>query len=503
MSIQIEAESRAMRQHPAIAAAVLPWLVLALLFAAALWLRHAVAANTDVSWLLTAAGKMLSGGRLYVDVIETNPPIAVLAYLPALWLAGALGVPAEIVVDGLVFAAILGSLAIVAKILRTSAVLQGLPRWPLAWLGFAVLAILPAQTFGQREHIAVVVLLPMLALIARRMQQEAPPRWAVLVAGLGAAVALAFKPQFGIGLGCAVAASCVHARNWRLVATPENLLTAAFAALYLAATVVLYPEYVTVILPLLRDVYLPVGLSLSDMLDRPAISLWAIAILAARLLGRRRSVVALLVLLSSSAGFAVVYLLQRKGWPYHSYPALALALLGFGVALLADVPDGRPGRIWRGAALLLLAAVFARSMLWFDVAFDARPLQAAVARLGPHPAVLAISGEPGIGHPLVRALGGSWVSRQQGLWVATYADYLRRNGPLSPDREAALDAHAARERAMLVEDIRRMKPTVVLVDDLTGRGSAWLAAHPDVALLLKDYRLADTVNRVAILTRRD
>jgi hypothetical protein len=503
MTIQIEAETRALRKHPAIADAVVPWLVLALLFAAALWLRQVVAANTDVSWLLTAADKVMSGGRLYVDVIETNPPAAVLAYMPALWLAKALGVRAEIVVDGLVFAAIFASLVIVAKILKPSAVvLNDMPRWPLAWLGFAVLAILPAQTFGQREHIAVIVLLPMLAVTAQRMQQEMPPLRAVLVAGLGAAVALSFKPQFAIGLGCAVAASCVHARNWRLVLTPENLLTAALAALYLAGTVVLYPEYVTVILPLLRDVYVPVGLSLADMLDRPAISLWAMAILAAGLLGRR-SGAAPWVLLSGSAGFAVVYLLQRKGWSYHSYPMLALALLGLGFGLAAYVPDGRFGRVWRGAALLLLAAIFARSMLWFDVAFDARPLQAAVARLGPYPSVLAISGEPGIGHPLVRALGGQWVSRQQGLWVATYADHLRRNGPLSPDREAALEAHAARERAMLVEDIRRTTPNVVLVDDLTGSGSAWLAAHPDVAALLKDYRLTDIINRVAILTRRD
>jgi hypothetical protein len=256
-----------------------------------------------------------------------------------------------------------------------------------------------------------------------------------------------------------------------------------------------------VILPLLRDVYVPVGLPLSEMLDRPAMSLWAIAMLAAWLLGRGRLGAPLVVLLSSSAGFAVVYLLQRKGWPYHSYPMLALALLGLVVAWMAYVPNGRSGRVWRAGALLLLAAVFAKSMLWFDTAFDARPLQAAVAKLGPHPAVLAISGEPGIGHPLVRALGGKWVSRQQALWVATYADYLRRNGPLPLQQEAALDAHAARERAMLIEDIRRTPPTVVLVDDLTGHGSAWLAAHTDVAVLLKDYRLVDTVNRVGILTR--
>jgi hypothetical protein len=501
MTFPIEADARDARDDPAVAASILSWLVLALLFGCALWLRYTVAANTDVSWLLTAAEKVMAGGRLYVDVIETNPPVAVLAYMPALWLAKALGMPAELVVDGLVFAAIFLSLGVVTRILQPSSVLNGMPRWPLVWLGFAVLAILPAQTFGQREHIAILALLPMLAAIAGRAQHETPPLWAVIVAGVGAAVALSFKPQFAIGLGCAIAASCVHARTWRSLVAAENLIAATIVVLYLAGMAVLYPEFFTVILPLLRDVYVPVGLPFAEMIDRPAMSLWAIAMLAAWLLGRRGLGAPLAVLLSSSAGFAVVYLLQRKGWPYHSYPMLALALLGLGVALMAYVPGSRSGRMWRAAALLLLAAVFARSMLWFDIAFDARPLQAAVARLGPHPAVLAISGEPGIGHPLVRALGGRWVSRQQGLWVATYAEYLRRYGPLAPEREAALAAHAARERAMLIEDIRRTPPTVVLVDDLTGHGSAWLAAHPGVAELLKDYRLGETVNRVGILTR--
>ena len=502
MTINIEADSEIALQRPmAGIASLLPWLVLALLFAGSVWLRHVVAANTDIGWLLTAAEKVMSGGRLYVDVIETNPPMAVLVHVPAVWLARALGMPAEIAVDGLMFAAILVSMAISAKILAPSSALAAMPRWPLAWLCFAVMAILPAQTFGQREHIAVVALLPMLAVIARRMQRETPPRWAVVAAGIGAALALSFKPQFAIPLGCAVAASCVYARTWRNLPTPENLIAATLAALYLLGIIVLYPEFFTVIVPLLRDVYVPVGLSPSEMIEKPAVSLWAIAMLAAWLLSRRGLGAPLLVLLATSAGFAAVFMLQRKGWPYHSYPMLALALLGFGVALSAYVPDGRFGRLWRAAALLLLALVFAQSMLWFDVAFDARPLQQAVSRHGLRPVVLAISGEPGIGHPLVRALGGRWVSRQQGLWVATYAEYLRSRGPLVPEREAALQTHEARERAMLIEDIKKMPPTVVLVDDLTGHGSAWLAAHPDVADLLKDYRIAETVNRVAILTR--
>jgi hypothetical protein len=38
----------------------------------------------------------------------------------------------------------------------------------------------------------------------------------------------------------------------------------------------------------------------------------------------------------------------------------------------------------------------------------------------------------------------------------------------------ALDAYAARERAMLIEDINRIRPSVILVDNLTGDWSAWL-----------------------------
>jgi hypothetical protein len=482
-----------------------PWrggLALAALVAVAIALRHWLAANTDVSWLLTCAERVIDGGRLYADIIETNPPMAVLVYIPGVLLARALGCPAETVTDALVFAAILVSLAATASILRRSAARRGVPGWPLGLLGFFVLAILPMQTFGQREHIALIGLLPMLAVIALRAQGEAPPRWAVVTAGLGAGVALAFKPYFAIGLGCGLGALAVQARAWRGLVAPENVIAAAFGALYLVGVTLLFPEFFSVIGPMVRDVYLPVGLPFEALLAKPAVPLWAILTLAILALRRRGGIDAtLLLLLASSAGFALAFLAQRKGWPYHSYPMLTLALLGLGQALLSPARPA-PGRALRIGVVLVLAVVAVRAMLWFDVAFDARPLRQAVSRLGPRPAILAITGEPGIGHPLVRALGGTWVSRQQGLWIATYLEFMRRDGPLGPARDAMLDAYAARERAMLIEDIRIRPPTVVLVDDLTGAGSAWLRAHPDIAALLADFVAVETVNNVAILARR-
>ena len=77
MAIDLDAAADPTGRHhgATMAARLIPWLALAALFAAAIALRHGLAANTDVSWLLTVAERVLNGQRLYLDVIETNPPI--------------------------------------------------------------------------------------------------------------------------------------------------------------------------------------------------------------------------------------------------------------------------------------------------------------------------------------------------------------------------------------------------------------------------------------------
>src|SRR5690349_19997139 len=94
-----------------------PWLGLATLFGGAMILRQLVPGNADVNWLLTAAERVQDGHRLYVDLIETNPPMAVLTSLPGIVLARAFDVPVAIVTDALVFAAAFASLALVCRIL--------------------------------------------------------------------------------------------------------------------------------------------------------------------------------------------------------------------------------------------------------------------------------------------------------------------------------------------------------------------------------------------------
>ncbi len=502
MAVNIDAEPHLTERFPAVrkATRLAPWLALAALFVVAIILRHVLPANTDVSWLLTVAERVLDGQRLYVDMIETNPPMAVLTYMPGIVIARALGWPAEIVTDGLVFVAIFASLAIVARVLKSSVVLDGLARWPLALLAFAILAILPAKMFGQREHIAVVELLPALALYAVRIKGERPPVWAILAAAVGAALAMSFKPYFAIGIFCGLAALAIYARSWRVLFAPENFIAAALVAIYVFCIVVFYPEFLSVIAPLVRDVYILVGASPIEMVQTPAVLIWAAAMFAALVLKRAGRIDStLLLLLATSFGFMLVFYLQRKGWPYHSYPMIAFAMLGLGYALIARTPLDRVLGIFATATL---AIAFFQSIVWFnwafDKAFDATPLWTTVARLGPHPKILAITGEPGLGHPLVRAVEGTWVSRQQGLWVAGYLRSLRNSAALDQRQRAKLDNYAAQERAMLIEDIRKNQPTVVLVDNFSDQWSQWLGDNPDVAGLLGDYRLVATINDIEI-----
>ena len=502
MTMHIEA-GPPLAHRPTTAFALRSLISLAMLFATAIVLRHLLAANTDVSWLLTVGERVLDGQRLYVDVLETNPPMAVLIYMPGIVIARAIGLPVETVTDSLIFAAIFVSLAIVARILKPSSVLSGAASSQLLPLVFAVLAILPMQAFGQREHIAVVELLPLLAVFAVRMKGELPSAWTAVIAGCGAGLAVSFKPHFAIGILCAVGCLAIYLRSWKVAFALENLTAAAIALLYAASAIAFFPEFFTVMVPLVRDIYVPIGLSLTALLEKPALPIWGVVVFLTIVLKRHDRIDAVcLLLLTTSLGFATVFFLQRKGWPYRSYPMLALGLLALGHALVSNTPRTALDRAFQVGGIALFVVLFARSILWFDNAFDARPLQAAVARLGPNPKILAITAEAGLGHPLVRALNGTWVSRQQGLWIGTSLTYMRQQGMIGPQADPVLDGYAARERAMMIEDFNRVRPSVVLVDNLTGHWSAWLRSHPDVAGLLSDYRLAETIDGIDILKAR-
>jgi hypothetical protein len=326
----------------------------------------------------------------------------------------------------------------------------------------------------------------------------------VLVAGLSLGFAMSFKPHFAVAVLIALCIIAASVRSWRIFVTPENVIAAVLVGVYVAATAIFFPEYFTVIGPLARDVYVPIGTPFAEMLMKPAVPLWGLASIAAVVLmrGRLRET-PFLVVSALSVGFAAIFFLQRKGWPYHSYPMMVFAFLALGLGIGAWFDRaGRGNALMVGTVLLAFLALFIRAMSWFDYAFDARELQAEVARYGRNQTIMAISGEGGLGHPLTRAIGATWGSREQNLWINAHYRYLRKHGSPDPQTAAKLDAYAALERQWLIADFHAARPTVVLVDNLTDDWGGWLRSHSDVAGLLDNYRLVETFKGIDIMVRR-
>ena len=91
--IPIAANQWKTRSEPGVLVAVATMLAAAILIQSNL-----IPVDADVSWLITVCERVLGGERLYVDIIEANPPASVWLYIPAVWFAQLLGWRPEAVV---------------------------------------------------------------------------------------------------------------------------------------------------------------------------------------------------------------------------------------------------------------------------------------------------------------------------------------------------------------------------------------------------------------------
>ena len=269
------------------------WIPVLLTAAVALIVRHLVVANTDVSWGFTLAEKVLAGERPYVDFVEVNPPAAIWLYLPAVVIARCIGLTPELVMDCLVFIAIGGSLWVAGGVLRCAGLGDRFAAAKLLAMVMTILAVLPAQIFAEREHIAVVLFLPMLCVMLARATGATPSRSEILIAGLGAGILIILKPHLALGLGATIAMAAWSARSWAVLVAAENWMACALVAAYGGAIAVVFPEFLGETVPLLRTVYLPVRRSLSELVvGQPAISIWISSLLALALLRRGSATIA-------------------------------------------------------------------------------------------------------------------------------------------------------------------------------------------------------------------
>jgi hypothetical protein len=399
----------------------------------------------DIAFLLYAAGRVLDGATLYVDLIEVNPPLIVWLNLPVVAVARAVGM-SDITAYRIAVTLLLAAAIVACRwvLLRAEAGRDPVLRHLLLLALVAALFVLPRLDWGEREHLTLALVLPYLLLTVVRLDGKGPGTAAGAAIGVAAAVGIAIKPHFVLVWLARESLLLAARRRGR---TLEGVVVVLAGAGYLLATALFAPEYFELVRALgpAYRVYLHNPLLLTALVgDGAALSLGAL-VLAAALWPRQRSRALRLTLVVAVAAFYLAAVLQAKGWRYHFYPALAL---GWVLLVLVAVRLRRPLQRWTertfaataGAAVLsVLAVATAESVLQaahpLRPQYDADPsigeLLPVATRLSGGRDLVVLSPNMASGFPLTTYAGARWPQRLSNLWplVASYDSALRDPAP--------------------------------------------------------------------------
>jgi hypothetical protein len=491
-----------------------PWLLPALMIISAAAMRSISYLHDDVSWLITMAEQVLAGKKAYVDLIDVNPPASFLIYIPQVAIASILGITSEFAVTVSVFVGTLASTAMAGFVLVNARAIEKSRSPYFVALALAILLVLCGDIFAQREHFALVSLLPLLSCYIARSVGHTPDRAVLILAGLGGSVALALKPYFIFPIGLPLLyVVWTNRQSFSNVARTlfalENLTLAMSQIVYLAAVYAAFPTYFKSIVPVAIDIYLPIRLTMWALLKHA--STWAICGSAALALAAsfRRTVGPIFwVCVYSATGFAAAYVIQAKGWPYHAYPAVALFLFAAGDVfidkifpeLLRKAPRQRVALI--AATCALLALFTALDLRWAKLPLLHPPIYSALKSIAPpHATVIGISADDLSSPQVTRLIGGTWVGRvpYQFMWrYATQVMHTQRG--LAPETVKRLSGYVEFDQAILVDQIRTQKPDIILITAANFKD--WVLDQPKIAGALTGYRQASVVNGMAIWVRQ-
>ena len=491
--------------------------------------------NHDVAAVLQFSQRWFNGEHLYSDLIDVNPPlIFVLNLIPVAldWLT-----PLDAIQSLQLCLFVFGGFAWWLSIAVRDRAAEGPTTRALLDVMPGLFLFTAGYDFGQREHILAIGALPYLLSAATRSRDGRLRH--PIATGLLAGLVFALKPYFlaipllveaGVLLGRVGRRPDLHGLRQvaaRSLRDPILWLMAAVWAVYLASLPLIFPDYLTVVVPLVRDYYLDLGGAsvLGLLLERHlATTLCLLApllwIVARRPLAGGMGLPRALAL--AALGALASALAQHKGWSYHILPvqlftlALATVLAAnwidrSGAARTAPGPSGIAACL---AGLIALYAIGAGEAPWKQIDYGRSPLAGLVALLKQEAAgerVLVLS--PGI-YPIFPALNyadARLTLRTMNMWLLEGA-YERCLPSGKRYREVwEMGRPEFFVFRTVAEDFARTPPSVVVVDRQPGIpwcGSEfnfidYFSRHPLFAEVWSHYRLTSEWDRYRVYTRKD
>jgi hypothetical protein len=286
--------------------------------------------NFDVRWLMTAANKLLLGGHYYTDFIETNPPLILYLYMPAIILAKIMHLSFSIAFKIYAFTLATGSLYICNILLQRifdnscNSIRYAL----LIVIAFAWV-LMPGYSFGEREHFAIMLTLPYLFLLDLRLAGKSLNIFLIILLGFMAGIGFAIKPHFLFALILCELFFMYKKRNLFAWLRLETVVIGLVILLYIVSLFLLTPKYIFKVWPLVYHLYFvaahePFG----ALIAQPTFIFWLIVVGVYFLLYERiQHKNFAQILLFASTGYLIAYFIQHTTWYYHLLPVLTIITL--------------------------------------------------------------------------------------------------------------------------------------------------------------------------------
>lgn len=424
--------------------------------------------NWDVAWYFEMSQRLLDGERLYADTVEVNFPLAIYAYLPAVWFSNLVGGSPFVWLGFGVAILVLLNLWIAERVLVVASD-NGNLRWWILQLGIALtLIVFPTFKYGQREHLAVLMTLPY--LLARLSGESRPDQGRLsylvplsLIAGIG----FALKPFFF--LPWFVTQIVVTGRKWNLRNVWLIALTALPMAIQLLAIPTFFPDLVR-LYQVFGHEYAAFGhveprLIFLENLYLPAAALVLLA--SVRLIDPTRRLLVQGLIWTSISWFAAG-VIQAKGWSYHFLPAHMTLILGGGIAALSFARSGS----YRAVHALLITSIVLTGLagIWrgrvrLEYPSRASRLPAEVRALPRGMRALNLSVRMDSAYPLLNELDARQIGAFPMLWPLE-VEYRQsgQSGRLTPvSSRESMDRPESVLFESVVKDLVHQQPDLLLV----------------------------------------
>lgn len=485
----------------------------------------------DTGAILYFSDRWWAGEKLYVDLIDVNPPLVFILGLVPVLLRQWTGISEPTALIGCVVAASLFSTLIVWRLLawRANRISHGqtgvltATLVPLALL----FALLTPGELGQREHLMVVLTAPYVVLTALRLEgHRVALSLAVLIALMGAA-GFAMKPFFLL-VPALMEAFVLWLRRGAALRDPVPWSMGAFWGAYVALTVVAFPEYGDTILPWTLEFYSRLGDSSPMVAFNRGflpIELGILVLAVVTLLMVQSRLCQTLSLFA--IGTAITTIVQGKGWS-HQWLHADLAFILLGAAVLAAAAERYgPTDILRrrrlGATLVVSVLAFSYVAAnndappWFRVdrmGYDGRlGRQIQLVEAEPNKEwFLALS--PGIYpfFPMLNYTGARMAMPYMSMWVLQGVyKYCPERGPQQfnpPDQMSRAERNVFDS---VTEGMVAHKPPLVVIDRVPGMPTcdgkvfdylAYFMQSSKFASEFLNYDLYKTFDRYIVYRRR-